>query len=75
MTPTELTILLDRLIAGWENEVIEFKTASNRYSADKTGEYVSAIPNEANLRGLAARWVVFDIDNDLTDTAGKAGCD
>ncbi|MFT4157338.1 MAG: putative DNA binding domain-containing protein [Microbacterium sp.] len=63
MTPTELTALLDQLIAGWENEVVEFKTATNQYSADKTGEYVSAIANEANLRGASAGWLVFGIDN------------
>ncbi|MCO5173092.1 MAG: putative DNA binding domain-containing protein [Trueperaceae bacterium] len=63
MTPAELTALLDRLIAGWENEVVEFKTTSNQYSADKTGEYVSAMANEANLRGLATAWMVFGINN------------
>ncbi|TGY34284.1 transcriptional regulator [Microbacterium laevaniformans] len=64
MTPAELTALLDRLLASWENEVVEFKTASNQYSADKTGEYVSAIANEANLRGLACGWLVFGVSND-----------
>ena len=63
MTPAELTTLLDQLIAGWENEVVEFKTASNQYSADKTGEYVSAIANEANLRGASAGWLAFGVDN------------
>lgn len=66
MTPAELFSLLDRLIADWENEVAEFKTASNQYSADKTGAYVSAIANEANLRGLASGWLVFGVDNDRT---------
>lgn len=64
MTPDELSDLIDRLIDGWENEVVEFKTASNQYSADKTGEYVSAIANEANLRGLACGWLIFGVSND-----------
>lgn len=64
MNPAELSALLDRLIAGWENEVVEFKTASTQYSADKTGGYVSAIANEANLRGLSAGWLIFGIGND-----------
>lgn len=64
MTPAEMTALLDRLLADWENEVVEFKTASNQYSADKTGEYVSAIANEANLRGLSCGWLVFGVSND-----------
>ena len=63
MTSADLTALLDRLIAGWENEVVEFKTASSQYSADKTGEYVSAIANEANLRGMSSGWLIFGIDS------------
>lgn len=64
MTSQELTELLNRLIAGWENEIVEFKTASNQFSADKTGEYVSALSNEANLRGVGPAWMVFGIDNE-----------
>lgn len=55
--------LLDRLLASWENEVVEFKKAAHQSSADKTGEYVSALNNEANLRGLASGWLVFGISN------------
>src|SRR5690606_15742270 len=71
MTPPELTALLDRLVAGWENEVVQFKTASNQHSADKTCEYVSAIANEANLRGLSVGWMVpgFDNQRGVVDTA------
>ena len=58
--PTEL---LDRLLVGWENEVVEFKEAARQFSADKTGEYVSALSNEANLRGLASGWLVFGVSN------------
>ena len=64
MIPTELTELLVRPIAGWENEVGEFKTDSNQYPADQTGGHVSAIANDANLRSLAAGRMVFRIDND-----------
>ena len=63
LTSDELTGLLDRLLAGWENEVVEFKEAAHQFSADKTGEYVSALSNEANLRGLASGWIVFGISN------------
>ena len=63
LTNDELTELLDRLLAGWENEVVEFKEAARQFSADKTGEYVSAISNEANLRGLASGWLVFGVSN------------
>lgn len=64
MTTEELTELLHRLLAGWENEVVEFKEAARQFSADKTGEYVSALSNEANLRGVRAGWLVFGVSND-----------
>lgn len=64
MAADELTELLDQLITGWENEVVEFKTATRQYSADKTGEYVSALSNEATLRGLTSGWLVFGVSND-----------
>lgn len=63
LTSDELTGLLDRLLADWENEVVEFKEAARQFSADKAGEYVSALSNEANLRGLASGWLVFGISN------------
>lgn len=63
MSPDELSALLDRLIDGWENEVVEFKEAARQFSADKTGEYVSALSNEANLRGAASAWLVFGVSN------------
>ena len=63
LTNDELTELLDRLLVGWENEVVEFKEAARQFSADKTGEYVSALSNEANLRGLASGWLVFGVSN------------
>lgn len=64
MNPDELNALLDGLIDGWETEVVEFKAAARQFSADKTGEYVSALSNEANLRGAAAAWLVFGVSND-----------
>lgn len=64
MTMDELSDLLQQLLAGWEDEVVEFKEASRQYSAEKTGEYVSALSNEANLRGLASGWLVFGVADD-----------
>src|SRR5699024_6961728 len=64
MTNDELTEVLNRLLAGWENEVVEFKEAARQFSVDKTGEYVSALSNEANLRGVSAGWLVFGVSND-----------
>lgn len=63
VTPPDLRDNLDRLIAGGENEVVEFKEARQQFSADKTGEYVSALSNEANLRGLPSAWLVFGVSD------------
>lgn len=67
MSSFEIGALLERLIASWENEVVEFKQAGNDYDTDKIGEYFSALSNEANLRGTERGWLVFGV-NDKTRT-------
>ncbi|AWB33954.1 transcriptional regulator [Orrella marina] len=67
MDSLELKTILERLIATWENEVVEFKQAGNDYDTDKIGEYFSALSNEANLRGSERGWLVFGV-NDKTRT-------
>ena len=62
MNPAELKALLECLVSTWENEVVEFKLATNDYDTDKIGEYFSALSNEANLRGLDRAWLVFGIN-------------
>lgn len=70
MEQSELIQLLTRLIATWENEVVEFKQAGNDYSTDKIGEYFSALANEANLRGADAGWLVFGVNNKSRSVVG-----
>lgn len=72
MEQSELSQLLTRLITTWENEMVEFKQASNDYSTDKIGEYFSALANEANLRGNESGWLVFGVHN---KTHGVMGTD
>lgn len=55
--------LLHSLIATWENEVVEFKEASDDYDTVKIGKYFSALANEANLRGFQKAWLVFGVNN------------
>ena len=55
--------ILNKLIENWENEVVEFKEASNDYNKNKIGQYFSAISNEANLKGLQCGWLVFGVRN------------
>lgn len=72
MEQPELTQLLNGLIATWENEVVEFKQASNDYSTDDIGKYFSALANEANLHGAESGWLVFGVNN---KTRGVVGTD
>ncbi len=70
MNQTELTELLEALIAAWESEVVEFKQANNDYSTNKIGEYFSALANEANLRGTERAWLVFGANNKTRSVVG-----
>lgn len=66
----ELDSVLKRLVAEWENEVVEFKQADQNYSTDKIGQYFSALSNEANLRGASSGWLVFGVANDTRRVTG-----
>lgn len=63
MTQTELSDLLQALIARWEDECVEFKEANDNFSTPEIGKYFSALSNEANLRGLDSGWLVFGVRN------------
>jgi ATP-dependent DNA helicase RecG len=63
MESQELKGLLEKLIAAWENEVVEFKQAGKDHDTDRIGEYFSALSNEANLRGESRAWLVFGVSN------------
>lgn len=70
MTHPDLNQLLNSLIATWENEVAEFKQASDCYSTDDIGKYFSALANEANLRGADGGWLVFGVNNKTRRVVG-----
>ncbi|NBE09437.1 RNA-binding domain-containing protein [Paragemmobacter ruber] len=72
MDPTALRQKLTDLIATWENEVVEFKEASNDYDTDRIGRYFSALANEANLRDADAGWLVFGVNNKTRDVVGTS---
>lgn len=72
MDQAPLAELLDILISNWEDEVVEFKRAGEGFSSGKLGEYVSALANEANLRGRARGWLVFGVDNKSRAVVGTA---
>lgn len=62
--------LLDELIANWEDETVEFKEAGKDFDTDKIGRYVSALSNEANLKGDEASWLVFGVKNSTRKVVG-----
>lgn len=70
MNQPELIQLLNRLIAAWEGEVVEFKRVVNDYSTDDIGKYFSALANEANLRGADCGWLVFGVNNKTRRVVG-----
>ena len=70
MEQADLSSLLDRLISDWENEVVEFKRGNNGFSSNDLGKYVSALANEANLRGQTRAWLVFGVDNNSRSVVG-----
>lgn len=68
--------IFNRLWQHQENEVAEFKTASESYDFDDLGKYFSALSNEANLRGFTAGWFimgVFDKKHQIVGTNYKNG--
>ena len=52
--------ILAVLLENVENEIVEFKAASNGYDLHKLGQYFSAISNEANLKGKRFGWLILD---------------
>lgn len=72
MHQTALSELLNQLIAGWENEVVEFKRGKDGFSSSELGKYVSALANEANLRGKARGWLVFGVENGSRSVVGSS---
>ncbi len=72
MDPAALRQKLTALIATWENEVVEFKEASNDYDTDRIGRYFSALANEANLRDADAGWLVFGVNNKTREVVGTS---
>ena len=69
-TAEDNLLLLDRLIANWEDETVEFKEASKDFDTDKIGQYVSALCNEANLAGMESAWMVFGVKNKTREVVG-----
>ena len=71
MKSEELQPLLDRLIAEWESEVVEFKNVGDSYSTSDIGKYFSALSNEANLHDQERAWLIFGVDNKKRSVVGS----
>ena len=70
MEQDKLSDKLNTLITTWENEVVEFKEAKNKFDTDKIGCYFSALSNEANLRNLDDAWLVFGVRDSSRQVVG-----
>ncbi len=46
-----------------ENEVVEWKTAKNKFDFNELGKYFSALSNEANLNNRESSWLIFGVDD------------
>lgn len=68
----QLEDTLRSLIAGWEGECVEFKSASRDYDTSDIGRYFSALSNEANLRDLPSAWLIFGVENKTRRIVGTA---
>ena len=55
----ENVVLLEELIANWEDETIEFKEANDNIKTDEIGRYVTALSNEVNLPGIESAWLFW----------------
>ena len=62
-TEKALVETLNDLVQHVENEVVEFKLASNNFDLHKLGQYFSAISNEANLRNKKYGWLIVEAQN------------
>jgi ATP-dependent DNA helicase RecG len=63
-------MLPHKLIASWENEIVEFKGVGDSYKTSEIGHYFSALANEANLTGVGGGWLVFGIENRTRSVIG-----
>ncbi|MCL2122446.1 MAG: putative DNA binding domain-containing protein [Clostridiales bacterium] len=66
----EMLQILHDLILNWENEVVEFKQATNSFSQHEIGQYFSAISNEARLKGIQHGWLVFGVHDRTREIVG-----
>lgn len=62
-TDEQLKKKVIEMMEVFENEVVEFKEASNNYSFNDIGKYFSALGNEANIRGKNEAWLIFGVNN------------
>ena len=70
MDERQLRQKLDELLAAGENELAEFKQATNNFPLDNIGKYFSALANEANLREKEEAWLIFGVRDDPLSVVG-----
>lgn len=64
--------LLEKLIATWENETIEFKQADKNFSLQDIGKYFSALANEALIHNQSSAWLIFGVNDKNRSVTGTS---
>ncbi|GHT82036.1 hypothetical protein FACS1894125_4000 [Actinomycetota bacterium] len=72
MTNAKLSKTLEGLLGHNENEIVEFKKASNNFSTEEIGRYFAALSNEAALREKPCAWLIFGIDDKTHEIFGTS---
>lgn len=72
MEETDLIAKLDELRnLPVENEIVEFKKATNNFDSRDLGKYFSALSNEANLKNVESAWLIFGVEDKTKNIVGS----
>lgn len=68
----DIAEIFNKLRYHHEDEVIEFKKASNGLDFDDLGKYFSALSNEANLRNKKFAWLIYGVHDKTREIIGTS---
>ncbi|MFC1510260.1 RNA-binding domain-containing protein [Candidatus Omnitrophota bacterium] len=65
MTKDLTNLLIELIKKPHETEWLEFKEAKNSFSFESLGQYLSALSNEANLKGQHCGWLILGVQDKI----------
>lgn len=68
----EYESLFYKLTSQPENEIVEFKAASNNFDINELGKYFSALSNEANIHSVDFAWLIMGVDDKTRKPVGTS---